>query len=67
MPSVSITDWMQNPQTVGPGAAAQPSISGWGGLGDGPAPVPSGMSTTVKVLLVGASVGALYALFRKKK
>lgn len=57
MPGASIANWMQSPQ----------SIMGLGGLGDGPAPVPSNTAATIgKVLLVGASAGVLYALFRKK-
>jgi len=58
MPGVNIANWMQNPQ----------SVAGFGGLGDGPAPVPTNTGAIIgKVLIVGVSAGVLWALFRKKK
>lgn len=74
MPGVNIADWMQDPQTIHPyggsrgGSPDWQSVSGYGGLGDGPAPVPTNTAATVgKVLLVGLSAGVLYALFKPKK
>lgn len=72
MPGVNIADWMQDPQTIQPsGYGVQAPVNGYagyGGLGDGAAPVPTDTAATIgKVLLVGVSAGVLYALFRKKK
>ncbi len=65
MPGVNISNWMQDPQSI--------RDSGYGVQGFGadapltaPAPAAGSSSTVVKVLLVGAAAGALYALFRKK-
>jgi hypothetical protein len=60
---------MQNPQGIRQGIHGLGHVRrSMGGLGDGPAPVPSNTAATVgKVLLVGVAAGALYALFKKKK
>jgi hypothetical protein len=83
MPGVSIANWMQNPQSVGPSGYGPPvaptatplPVHGYGYYGDAaatPAPIATpAASTTTSVLgtvvIVGLSAGVLYALLRKKK
>lgn len=54
MPSTSIANWMQNPQTIA-------------GLGADSAPLSPTAKLVLGTLLVGGSAGVLYALMRGKK